>query len=337
MSKPLAIAYSDSYLNWKLGAGDGSHPTNPVRAKLATEKLLEKFGTRAKVIDPAPAETLAADKQALTLVHSEEHIHAVINNYVSTEWSGANKDVAEAGFSMFRGTLRLVEQVLAGEIQVGFNPQGAKHHAQRNRASGFCVLNDMAAAAIMLKESGLRPLYLDWDIHAGDGVHHLLKETDIPTLSIHNGAGYPADSELQDPSKRGIRHTLHNEQQSSYNWNVVDRDGDDALEWAMSEAFEVIDNYQPDVILLAAGADGHGGVNNLGANNNYSYEGFRKAANLVADLALKHSKGRVIIGGAGGYQPLDHTPEIWFQVVSEIYNKVEGFNQVDTATLAKSA
>ncbi len=55
MSKPLTITYSDIYLDWKLGAGDGSHPTNPVRAKLATEKLIERLGDAVRVIDPAPA------------------------------------------------------------------------------------------------------------------------------------------------------------------------------------------------------------------------------------------------------------------------------------------
>jgi acetoin utilization protein AcuC len=323
MSKPLVIAYSDQYLDWKLGAGDGSHPTNPVRAQLATQKLVAKFKDQAIVIDPAPAATLDGDKAALALVHSEEHIHAVLNNFVSSEWQGVKPEVASAGFAMFRGTVRLVEQLLAGKIEVGFNPQGAKHHAKREKASGFCVFNDMAYAALKLKEAGLRPLYLDWDIHAGDGTHHLLKDTDIPTLSIHNGAGYPNDSELQDPSKRGTRHTLHNKEQHSYNWNVVNGDGDDAFEWAMSEAAEVIDAYKPDVILLAAGADGHTGPNELGANNNYSYKGFLKSAKVIASLAIKHSKGRVIIGGAGGYQPLDHTPEIWFQVVSTIYSWVK--------------
>lgn len=322
MSKPLAIAYSDQYLNWQLGAGHGSHPTNPIRAKLATEKLVEKLGEQAVVIDPTPEGTFEGDREALAVVHSEEHIHAALDNYVDPQWSGANKEVAEAGFAMFRGTVRLVEKLLAGEMTVGFNPQGAKHHAKRDSSSGFCVYNDMAYAALKLQEARLRPLYLDWDIHAGDGVHHILKETSIPTLSIHQGGIYPLDAELSDPSKRGVRHTKHNLAAQSYNWNLVSGDGDDGLEWAMGEAAEVIDEYKPDVILLAAGADGHAGINNLGVNSNYSYGGFVRAAVLVAELAIAHSKGRVIIGGAGGYQPLDHTPEIWSQVVSEIYSRI---------------
>jgi acetoin utilization protein AcuC len=323
MSKPLAIAYSDQYLDWQLGAGSGSHPTNPVRAKLATEKLVEKLGDQAIVIDPTPEGSEETDRKALAVVHSERHIHAALNNFVDPQWSGANKEVAEAGFAMFRGTVRLVEKLLDGEIQVGFNPQGAKHHARRDASSGFCVYNDMAYAALKLQEAGLRPLYLDWDIHAGDGVHHILKATKIPTLSIHQGGIYPLDAELSNPSKRGTRHTMHDLEALSYNWNLVSGDGDDGLQWAMTEAREVIEAYKPDVILLAAGADGHKGSNNLGVNSNFSYEGFVNAAKIVASLAVKHSQGRVIIGGAGGYQPLDHTPEIWFQVVSTIFDWVQ--------------
>jgi len=322
MSKPLAIAYSDQYLNWQLGAGTGSHPTNPVRAKLATEKLVEKFGDQAIVIDPTPEGSFEEDREALGVVHSEEHIHAALDNYVDSQWSGANKEVAEAGFAMFRGTVRLVEKLLAGEIQVGFNPQGAKHHARRDSSSGFCVYNDMAYAALKLQEAGLRPLYLDWDIHAGDGVHHILKDTKIPTLSIHQGGIYPLDAELSNPLKLGTRHTHHDLEAMSYNWNLVSGDGDEGLEWAMTQAGDIIDSYKPDVILLAAGADGHAGENNLGVKSNFSYDGFVTAAKIVGSLAVKHSEGRVIIGGAGGYQPLDHTPEIWFQVVSTIHEWV---------------
>jgi acetoin utilization protein AcuC len=332
MSKPLAIAYSDQYLDWQLGASVGSHPTNPVRAKLATEKLVEKLGDQAIVIDPTPEGSDEADRKALAVVHSERHIHAALNNFVDPQWSGANRQVAEAGFAMFRGTVRLVEKLLAGEIQVGFNPQGAKHHARRDASSGFCVFNDMAYAALKLQEAGLRPLYLDWDIHAGDGVHHILKETSIPTLSIHQGGIYPLDAELSDPSKGGTRYTKHDLEAMSYNWNLRSGDGDDGLEWAMAQAGDIIDSYKPGVILLAAGADGHEGVNNLGVKSNFSYKGFLRSAKVVASLAIKHCQGRVIIGGAGGYQPLDHTPEIWSQVVSTIYSWVEATEKYTEVT-----
>ena len=90
----------------------------------------------------------------------------------------------------------------------------------------------------------------------------------------------------------------------------------------IDDAKEIIDAYAPDVILLAAGADGHTGANLLGVDSNYTEKGFKYAAEMVAEMAIKHSEGRVLIGGAGGYQPLKETPETWALVVETIYNEV---------------
>jgi acetoin utilization deacetylase AcuC-like enzyme len=102
---------------------------------------------------------------------------------------------------------------------------------------------------------------------------------------------------------------------------VLDDDGDEGFKWAIDEAAKVIDGYAPNVILLAAGADGHEGQNDLGIRNQYTYAGFEYAADKVAELAEKHN-ALVLIGGAGGYQAFDHTPEIWARVVERIYNRL---------------
>ena len=318
---PLYVAYGDVYLDWKLGAGDGSHPTNPVRAQLATEKLVERLGDAVQVVDPEVGANRRIDKAELAKIHSEEHIHAVVENYVDGQWRDANPVVANAAVAMFRGTVQATRALISGAARVAFNPQGAKHHAQRGFSSGFCVFNDMAWAALELKAAGLKPLYLDWDIHAGDGVYELLRETDIPTLSIHNGSIYPMNRFMQDMTRRGERYSMHQIEEHTYNWNLAPTDGDDAFKWAIDEASEVIDSYSPNVILLAAGADGHEGSDNLGGSNQFSYAGFEYAADVVGSLAEKHN-ALVLIGGAGGYQPLDHTPEIWARVVERIYTRL---------------
>ena len=103
-------------------------------------------------------------------------------------------------------------------------------------------------------------------------------------------------------------------------WGINNGAGDEVLLGILSGEIEtVINKYKPDVILLAAGADGHGGESCLGSTNNYTYESFNLAAKKVAEWANTYSQGRVLIGGAGGYQPLDHTPRIWANVVETIY------------------
>ena len=316
---PLHVAYGSVYLDWLLGNGDGSHPTNPIRAKLALEKLQERLGDQVVVVDPIPEGTAEADEQELAKVHTEAHIHAALHNHVDPQWSGARPEMSQAGFAMFRGTVRLVDAIIDGRAKVAFNPQGAKHHAYADQSSGFCVFNDMAWAALAFKEAGLKPLYLDWDIHAGDGVQAILEDTDIPTISIHNGQTFPMGTPTRDSSRTHERHEFNNPQKHFYNLNLLSGDGDQQFMAAIDRAREIIDKYKPDVILLAAGADGHEVAGNLGDLNKITYAGFEYAASMVASAAATHSQGRVLIGGAGGYRPIDHTPEVWANVTSACF------------------
>jgi acetoin utilization protein AcuC len=319
MNQPqnLVITYSPVYLDWQLGEG---HPTNPIRAKLATERLQAFLKEQVTIVDPAPREQRANDIAILNELHDPRYVEKHLEGNNPALWNGTKPEVAEAGLAMFQGTVRAVELVLAGEAQVVFNPQGAKHHAKYGQGSGFCAFNDMAYAALAIKRAGLKPLYIDWDIHAGDGVMHMLRGQGIPTISIHNGSGYPMDRELQ--SMDGTRRDVINEEDLTYNYNVLDGDGDLELMDSIHKTQRIVDAYQPEVILLAAGADGHEGPNNLGVNNRYTSLGFEYAAKKVAEMANQHCKGRVIIGGAGGYQPLKETPETWALVVSTIYENV---------------
>ena len=319
--QPLWVEYGEIYLDWLLGAGDGSHPTKPIRAKIAVEKLVERLKGSIVVHDPALNADFEADKAELAKIHGEAHIHGAIDDYVDSLWSGSRESMAKAGLAMFRGTVRAVRALLGGKARVAFNPQGAKHHAMRDNSSGFCLFNDMAWAALEFEAAGLKPLYLDWDIHAGDGVYELLRNTGIPTLSIHNGSLFPGNPNMQDRGRLSERHTVHQLDEHAYNWNVLDDDGDEGFKWAIDEAAKVIEGYAPNVILLAAGADGHEGQNGLGIRNQYTYAGFEYAADMVAELAEKHN-AIVLIGGSGGYQPLDHTPEIWARVVERIYSRL---------------
>lgn len=318
---PLLVTYDDIYLQWMLGAGDGSHPTNPVRAKLATEKLVASLGSAVSVVHPQLPEQREADLASLLSLLDAEYVERTLAGF-NGQWSGEKPAVAEAGFAMFGGTIRAVEAILAGTAKVAFNPQGAKHHAQKGFGSGFCVFNDMAYAALALKAAGMRPLYIDWDIHAGDGVYEMLGGEGVPTISIHNAFGYPGHRAMQN----GVRGELHHPAELAYNFNVLPGDGDDVFKEAIDASALIIDAYKPDVILLAAGADGHTGAGNLGEIANYTLEGFKYAAEMIAEQANRHAQGRVIIGGAGGYQPLKETPETWALVVETIYNETQKGN-----------
>jgi acetoin utilization protein AcuC len=306
----LQISYSDDYLNWQLGDGDGSHPTDPMRARIAYDLLNQYLGHHVTTIDPAPRD---GDRAAAEALHAASYVRTVLDEGLSTEWEGPSLKNAHTALAMFSGTMRLTEAIIAGETRIGFNPMGAKHHAGYDFSSGFCVLNDMAWGALAFKEAGIRPLYLDWDVHAGDGVQNLLEDTDIPTLSIHGTGIFPAGMGNHHPDKFGQGHTWHDTERHFYNWNIELGSGDEALLSALDEAEDIVAGYAPDVILLATGADGHYGEY---WGMKWTLDGYVEAAHQVSTWADKF-----LIGGAGGYQPRTWTPDIWATVVREIYRK----------------
>jgi acetoin utilization protein AcuC len=319
MPKKLTVAYSDDYLNWKLGSGDGNHPTKPIRAKIATGHLLEELGLdNVEIIEP---EFRDGDRAKIESIHDTEYVAQVIDDGMSFDWAGEKPEMGHTAAQMFSGTVRLVEKMLAGETQVGFNPQGAKHHAQEGWSEGFCVFNDHAWAAKEFVKNGLKVVYIDWDVNAGDGVQNLLADTDIPTFSIHGHGIYPTHSDTWiREAGTAENYVYQNDEQHWYNYCLQKGEGDEAFKWAIDLIAEKVAEYKPDVILLATGADGHEGE---GWGLKYTYDGYHYAAGVIADLANKYADGRVLIGGAGGYQPLTHTPRVWANVVKDIYQQTQ--------------
>jgi len=300
LRKNLHIAYGHQYLDWRLGE---KHPTNPERATLATAFIEKNLGKAVSVIEPVVVDT---DIDALYEIHDRDYVNRTIfggNNY---EWIGKQPKLGHTALTMFSGTVRLVEKMLAGETKVAFNPQGAKHHAHYDRPSGFCVFNDFAWASVEFAKHGLKPMYIDWDAHHGDGVEGLLYNTPHLTASIHDGTIFP-----------GTGRDGHDEANAVYNWALPANSGDKAFASAMDEIREIADAYKPDVILLATGADAH--KTDPLSTLNFDYAGYVYASQVIADIASDYSEGRVLIGGAGGYQPHTHTPRIWAQVVTDIY------------------
>jgi acetoin utilization protein AcuC len=319
MSKQLTVAYSDDYLNWKLGSGDGNHPTKPIRAKIATDHLVEELGAdNVEIIEP---EFRDGDRAKIESIHDPVYVSQVIDDGISFDWTEQRPEMGHTAAQMFSGTVRLVEKMIAGETQVGFNPQGAKHHAQEGWSEGFCVFNDHAWAAKEFVKNGLKVVYIDWDVNAGDGVQNLLADTDIPTFSIHGHGIYPTHSDtwLKEAGNEE-NYVYQNDEQHWYNYCLQRGQGDEAFKWAIDEIAKKVAEYKPDVILLATGADGHEGEH---WGLKYTYDGYHYAAGVIADLANKYSDGRVLIGGAGGYQPFTHTPRVWANVVKDIYQQTQ--------------
>ena len=150
------------------------------------------------------------------------------------------------------GTLVAAELILSGETDVAFNPSGGFHHAHPEHASGFCYINDVALACIILAEQKKRVLYVDVDVHFADGVAYAFYDrSDVMTISFHE------DPRILFPGT-GFENEIGEGPGKGYCVNVPLPVGtyDQAYMTAFEEiAMPLMTAYKPDVIVFELGAD----------------------------------------------------------------------------------
>jgi acetoin utilization protein AcuC len=220
-------------------------------------------------------------------------------------------DPAELSSLFVGGTLVALDALLTGKTKLAIHFPGAKHHAQADYSSGFCIFNDFAIAAdIATKDHGLNVAILDIDGHHGDGVENLTADNPrVITFSIHQFGIFPGTG---DESKTGY----------FYNYPLEDGaedkellEGIDAFISTLG-ARERIWSWVPNLLFLTCGADGHREDPLTGLN--YSVEGYLAAARKVKE---RFNDIPILMGGAGGYLPDTRTPEIWAGVALNLLSK----------------
>jgi acetoin utilization protein AcuC len=149
-------------------------------------------------------------------------------------------------------TLTAAELILSGSAEVGFNPSGGFHHAGPERASGFCYINDVALACMILAEAGKRVLYLDVDVHHGDGVAYgFYDRRDVMTISLHEtpAALFPGT---------GFEDEIGTGEGKGYCVNVplpIGTYDEMYMKAFVAIVLPLIGAYNPDVIVFELGAD----------------------------------------------------------------------------------
>ncbi len=255
------------------------------------------------------------DRDYIEVVHDAEYIAEIEEQYeCAGAWEGENAALATLAGISFDSTVIAATLVANGTFDFAYSLASGQHHAKRAQGGGFCAYNDVAGAAMLFRDRGLKPLIIDIDIHAGDGTQSILWDTDTPTISVHAGSIFPYDPMVKDLEQVGKRHTFHWPANHAYNFVLEDRPIDESLQWAMNEIDPIVRRYAPDVIVFVVGADGHVGTpQNMipTADASYTYSGFDATDRRVREWADEFCGGRILMTGAGGYQPLDHTPRIW--------------------------
>ena len=96
------------------------------------------------------------------------------------------KDMYDYSAFACGATLTGAKLILSGKVDIAFNPSGGLHHCGPEQAAGFCYMNDVALACTVLAEAKKRVLYLDVDVHYGDGVANAFYDrNDVMTISFH--------------------------------------------------------------------------------------------------------------------------------------------------------
>jgi acetoin utilization protein AcuC len=211
-----------------------------------------------------------------------------------------------AGAMVAGGSLRAIEAVLRGDVDHAFHPGGGLHHAMPDRASGFCIYDDVALAIARARRDGLRVLYVDLDVHHGDGVEAIHgDDPGVLTLSFHETGRYLfPGSGFVDDLGQGVG--------AGTSINVPMEPGTGEAGWLAAVRTilpEVAAAFGPDVIVSQHGADSHA-FDPL-AHLLVTTTAMGEAARLVDRVAHRHAGGRWLATGGGGYDVYRVVPRAW--------------------------
>ncbi len=194
------------------------------------------------------------------------------------------------------GLLTLADAVLDGEVANGValvRPPG--HHAERDRAMGFCLFNNVAIAAQHLRQRGIRRvIIIDWDLHHGNGTQHLFEDDpDVLYVSTHQYPFYPGTGALHDVGVgAGAGRTLNLPFPAGF--------GDAEFARAFQDVILPIGRqFAPEFVLVSAGFDGD--IRDPLGSLQVTPAGFAAMARACQQLADETANGRIAVVLEGGY------------------------------------
>lgn len=273
------------------------HPESPERLR-AIYKALDSGEWPGLVT----LERHMASTEDILLNHTESHFnlvartdgvsHSVLDADTHTSSASFQAAMAAAG-----GLIYLTQKVIDGELDNGFaliRPPG--HHAEPNRAMGFCLFNNVAvAAAWAIKNRGLsKVMIVDWDLHHGNGTQHAFESNPhVLYLSSHQYPFYPGTGALGETGRgKGLGYTIN----IPLSWGHGDAD---FVAIYKKIVLPVARKFRPELILVSAGFDIHHG-DPLGEMR-VSRDGFAAMTRVLKSAAEEVCQGRLVITLEGGY------------------------------------
>jgi acetoin utilization deacetylase AcuC-like enzyme len=276
--------------------GPAGHPERPERLAAVGDAV----AARSASLEAVAARPASSDE--ILLVHDEALLRrleaaaarAPTHLDADTYMSAQSLEVARLAAG---GLVDLTRRVARGEARAGFaavRPPG--HHAERDRAMGFCLLNNVAIAArAVQRDEGLeRVLVFDWDVHHGNGTQHSFEgDASVLYASTHQFPYYPGTGDFDEAGiGAGVGTTL--------NLPLPAGCGDAEYVGAVQRVLvPVARAYRPQLILVSCGFDAH--RDDPLASMQVSAQGFAALTAIVRALADDLCGGRVVFALEGGY------------------------------------
>ena len=305
---------------WKHEMGDG-HPECPQRLDAIEDRLLiTGLGDALERRDPTPA-----SMAELELAHARMHIAALrgLTDELREEIQAGgpthaqldpdtslNVHTWEAALLSAGAAIDATDAVIAGELENAFcavRPPG--HHACRDRAMGFCFLNNVAIAAkYAVERHGLqRVAVIDFDVHHGNGTEDIVAGDDrILMCRFYQHPFYPDGGSLSSASN------LVNLPVPAYTRGM------DIRELVETCWMPRLEAHRPEMVFISAGFDAHreDDMGQLGlVEQDYVW-----ITQKIKEVAKRHAQGRIVSCLEGGYNlsALARSVEAHIRVLADV-------------------
>ena len=318
---PSALIWDDKHIRYDFGP---DHPLKPVRVELTVDLIRACGLTQAQSVLTLPR--AAFDEDDLLRLHSEEYVDVVRRLSAQPRESGAPRfglglgdnpvfaGMHEASMEVCGASVAAAEAVWSGRVPHAFNPAGGLHHAMRDRASGFCIYDDPAAAIQWLLRHGAeRIAYVDVDTHHGDGVQAFFYDDPrVLTISLHESGRYlfPGTGFASEIGAGGARGTSLNVALPPATPGDVYLDAFDAV------VPPALDAFDPQVLVTQLGCDTH--ITDPLAHLALTTDDYAEIGRRLHGLAHAHTDGRWVAMGGGGYQIATVVPRAWTIYFAEL-------------------
>ena len=290
----FGLVYSQDYLKHFTSF---DHPENPARLIRVMEALKgEDWFREVSVIVPKKAEI-----QDLARVHSDDYlIHLEDSCSKGTGYLNPDTYINKDSFEIARlaagGVIEGLRRILSGDLNKVFclvRPPG--HHALKNLAMGFCLLNNLAIGAEYAFSKGIkRIMILDWDAHHGNGIQDIFYQSkSVLYISLHQYPHYPGTGNYDEIGEgKGEGFTV--------NFPLLSGSGDAEYFHAFNNfIIKIASQYEPEIIFVAAGYDNH--IDDPLSSLRASDRCFAYMTKKLLDLAENHCQGKILLSLEGGY------------------------------------